>query len=71
MPWYIEGFINFTGEAFERFAQRSRVLVGVGYIFNRKFRGEFLHITQRSRNTVEGEFVASDFIFWLLVRYYP
>jgi len=70
IPFYVENFINLTGEATERFSSRNRVVLGFGYIFNYRWRGEFYYYGQRSRNTVEDSFVKSDNIFQLRIKYY-
>jgi hypothetical protein len=70
IPFYIENFVNFTGEATERFSSRNRAVLGFGYIFNYRWRGEFYYYGQRSRNTAEDSFVKSDNIFQIRVKYY-
>ena len=70
IPWYVEGFHNFNGETFEHHAARDRMSVGLGYVFNPKWRGEFEYIVQGSRNTLEDDLVRTDNIFQLKVNYY-
>jgi hypothetical protein len=70
IPFYVEYFINFNGEAFERFAARNRVMTGVGYAFTQRLRTELNYYAQRSRNTNEESFVKSDMMFQVAVRYY-
>jgi len=70
IPFYAEYFINFNGEAFERFASRNRFMTGVGYAFTQKLRGELNYYAQRSRNSNEDSFERTDMIFQVAVRYY-
>jgi hypothetical protein len=70
LPFYAESFVNLNGEAYERFASRTRLVAGLGYIFNPRWRIEFDYYGQRSRNTVEDSFVKTDMIFQLQLRYF-
>jgi hypothetical protein len=70
IPWYIESFINLNGEASERYASRSRKFVGLGYVFNPKWRLEIDYLSQHARNTFEDKFVKTDNIIWLQLKYY-
>ncbi|GEM_PF-1294676 len=70
IPFYAEYFINFNGEAFERYAARNRFMTGVGYAFTRRLRAEFKYYGQRSRNTNEDSFVKTDMMFQVAVRYH-
>lgn len=69
IPFYAEYFINFNGEAFERYASRNRFMTGLGYAFTRRLRAELNYYGQRSRNTNEDSFVKTDMIFQVAVRY--
>jgi len=70
IPFYVENFINFTGEATERFSNKNRIVFGFGYQFNFRWRAEFYYYGQRSRNTIEDSFVKSDNIFQVRLKYY-
>jgi hypothetical protein len=70
IPFFFEGFINFNGEAFERFASRNRTVIGLGYIFNPHWRSEVVHYVQRSRNSIKDSYTKTDIIFQLKVNYY-
>jgi hypothetical protein len=70
IPFYLENFVNLNGEATERFSSRNRFVLGFGYIFNYRWRGEFYYYGQRSRNTVEDSFVKSDNIFQIRIKYF-
>lgn len=70
MPWYLEGFYNFNGSAFEQNASIGRAMLGLGYVFSPEWRGEFDYIVQDSRNTLEEGFYRTDDIFQFKVDYY-
>jgi hypothetical protein len=70
IPWYIEGFINLNGEAKEKYALKNKTAVGLGYVINEKWRGEFYHYLQRSRNSIEDSFAKTDLIFQARLKYY-
>jgi hypothetical protein len=70
IPWFVESFINLNGEASERYASRRRIFLGLGYVFSPKWRLELDYISQRARNTFEGQFVKSDNIIWMQLKYY-
>jgi hypothetical protein len=70
IPWFVESFINLNGEASERYASRNRIFLGLGYVFNPKWRLELDYISQRARNTFKDQFVKSDNIIWLQLKYY-
>ena len=70
IPFYFENFFNFNGEAFERFSSRSMLQLGLGYVVNARCRTEITYYAQRSRDTVEDDFVRTGNIAQLLVRYY-
>ncbi len=70
IPWYVEGFHSFDGEAFEHYAYNNRLSIGLGYVFNKQWRGEFDYILQGSRNTLEDGYIRADNIFQLKVDYF-
>ena len=70
IPFYAEYFVNFNGDAFERYASRNRFMTGLGYAFTRKLRTELNYYAQRSRNTNEESFTKTDMMFQVAVRYY-
>jgi hypothetical protein len=70
IPFYYEFFINFNGEAFERYASRNRFMAGLGYGITNKARAELMYFAQRSRNSIEDSFVRTDTMFQLNFRYY-
>jgi hypothetical protein len=70
MPFYFEGFFNFNGEAFEHTAEKAKASLGIGYIFDRKWMGEFVYKLQLGRNTLTNDVERSNIIFQALVRYH-
>jgi len=70
VPFFFENFFNFNGEAIERYASRNRTVIGLGYVFNSKWRGEFDYYAQRSRNSIENELVKTDIMVQFKVMYY-
>lgn len=54
----------------ERFANRFRVRVGIGYRIDYARRFEFLYMNQQSRNGIDDEFYSSDNIFRFRFRQY-
>jgi hypothetical protein len=70
MPFYFEGFFNFNGEAFEHTAEKAKASLGVGYIFDRRWMGEFVYKLQLGRNTLTNDVERSNIIFQALVRYH-
>lgn len=65
IPFFFERFLNFNGEAIERYAFKNRVVLGIGYNANSKWFYELMHYIQRSRDTVEDDFARTDIIFQL------
>ena len=70
LPFYFEGFFNFNGEAFEHQAAKARGMVGLGYVFNKRWRSELNYYAQLGRNTIENEVTRTDLIFQLQIKYY-
>lgn len=70
IPFYVEYYVNFNGEAFERYASRNRYVIGLGYSFTNNLRTELVYYAQRSRNTIEDSFEKTDMIFQLSLRYF-
>lgn len=70
MPFYFEGFFNCNGEAFEHTAEKAKASLGLGYIFDRSWMGEFVYKVQLARNTISDDVDRSDIIFQVLVRYH-
>ena len=70
LPFYFEYFFNFEGDAYERFASRNRIVAGLGYAFNSRWRTELMYYGQRSRHSYEDNFEKTDVIFQLNVKYY-
>ena len=67
--WYAfvdyEEFIVLDEQLDERFANRRRGRIGVGYRLNYKHRFELIYTMQSSRNEIEGEFISSDNVIQL------
>jgi len=59
-----------TNDVEERFANRSRWRIGVGYRLTYNLRFEFIYMLQQSKNTIDEEFESSDNIFRLRVKQY-
>jgi len=70
MPVYVEDFHDFDGAAFERDASRGRISIGLGYVFNPKWRGEFDFIAQDSLAGGFSGAERTDNIFQLKFDYY-
>ncbi len=70
IPFFFENFFNFNGEAIERYATRNRTVVGLGYMFNSKWRAEFDHYIQRSRNSIDDAIVKTDIMIQFKVMHY-
>jgi len=55
--WYmlgdLEGYFDLGAEAAERFAQRARGRLGLGYVFDAKHRVDVLFILDRARDTID------------------
>jgi hypothetical protein len=59
-----------TDDVEERFANRFRWRIGVGYRLSYNLRFEFLYMLQQSRNTIEDDFESSDNIFRFRIKQY-
>jgi hypothetical protein len=59
-----------TDDVEERFANRFRWRIGVGYRLNYSLRFEFLYMLQQSKNTLEDDFESSDNIFRFRIKQY-
>lgn len=59
-----------TDDVKERFANRFRVRLGIGYRLNYSFRFEFVYMNQQSRNTITDTFGTSDNIFRFRIKHY-
>jgi len=69
VPFRVEMFFDLNGSATERFASKSRIMLGLGYIFNNALRAEFVYYVNSSRNTYEDKFDATDNIFSFILRH--
>lgn len=65
-----ESFFVVDQNVQERFANRYRVRIGMGYRINYNFRIEFVYTLQESRNTLEGNFDTTDHIFRFRLKHY-
>ncbi|MEK6781187.1 MAG: DUF2490 domain-containing protein [Bacteroidota bacterium] len=54
----------------ERFANRLRLRLGIGYRLNYSLRFEFMFMNQQSRNAIEEDLASSDNIFRFRVKHY-
>lgn len=63
IPMSYEIFANVGPKEVERFHNRARAIVGMGYVFSEKWIGEFEVTFQRSRSTKTDELILSDRIF--------
>ncbi len=72
--WYgmtdVEWFATLDKDQEERFANRFRTRVGIGYRLSYSFRFEFMYVIQQSRDTIEEDFKHSDNIFFFRVKQY-
>ncbi len=72
--WYFIGdtelFLSTTQDINERFANRTRFRMGVGYRLNYKMRFEGIYTLQFSRNTIDDDFNSVDNIIRLRFKYY-
>lgn len=59
-----------TNDVEERFANRFRWRIGVGYRLSYSLRFEFIYMLQQSKNTIEDGFESSDNIFRFRVKQY-
>lgn len=66
----VESFIVVDQNVEERFANRYRVRVGMGYRINYNLRFEFVYTWQESRNTIEDDNITSDNIFRFRLKHY-
>jgi hypothetical protein len=71
--FYLRPNIEFIGDLMgknvERFIANNRYSLGAGYQFNDHFRFETIYMMQRSRDTREEDFVTSDHVVRLVLRY--
>ncbi|MBL7876924.1 MAG: DUF2490 domain-containing protein [Cyclobacteriaceae bacterium] len=65
-----EEFIVLDQQLDERYANRRRGRVGIGYRLNYKHRFDLSYIHQSSRNEIEGEFISNDNIIQLKYKLY-
>ena len=63
IPISYEIFANVGPDEVERFHNRARANIGLGYVFSEKWIGEFEITFQRSRSTKTDELILSDRIF--------
>jgi hypothetical protein len=72
--WYIfldyEEFIVLDKQLDERFANRRRGRIGVGYRLDYKNRFELSYTLQSSRNEIDGEFISTDNVIQLRYKMY-
>ncbi len=72
--WYFIGdaefFFSTSKDIQERFANRTRFRMGVGYRLNYKIRFEGIYMLQFSRNTIEDKFNSVDNVIRLRLKYY-
>jgi len=72
--WYIfldyEEFIVFDRQLDERFANRRRGRIGVGYRLDYKNRFELSYTLQSSRDEIDGEFISTDNVIQLRYKIY-
>ena len=63
IPMSYEIFANVGPDEVERFHNRARANVGLGYVFSKKWIGEIEVTFQRSRSTSDDDLILSDRIF--------
>ncbi len=72
--WYlindVEIFLWQGAKLPERYANKTRIRLGLGYRLNYKVRFELIYINQDSRNNIEDDFNAHSDIFRLRLKYY-
>lgn len=72
--WYgladAESFVNFDKDVKERFANRFRFRLGLGYKFDHRFRAEFVYTLQASVNALEGGIDTHENIFRFRLKHY-
>ncbi len=66
----VEFLGDLMGKNVERFIANSRYSMGIGYQFSDHFRFETVYMMQRSRDTREENFITSDHVIRLVVRYH-
>ena len=59
-----------TNDVKERFANRVRIRVGIGYRFSYSLRVEFMYMLQESRYAIDDSFSSSDNIFRFRLKQY-
>jgi hypothetical protein len=69
IPFSYEIFANVGTEEVEKFQNRSRAMLGLGYVFSDKWIGEFEVTFQRSRSNETEELTLSDRIFRFKLTY--
>ena len=74
MLWYTlldyEEFFVLDDQLDERYANRRRARIGLGYRLDYKNRFELIYTWQSSRNEIEGEFLSNDDVFQLVYKMY-
>jgi hypothetical protein len=65
-----EVFLNAGSDIPERFANRARFRLGLGYRMNYNLRMEALYVYQTSRNTIDDDFNVRSNIFRFRLKYY-
>jgi hypothetical protein len=72
--WYgivdYEEFIVLDDQVAERYANRRRARIGLGYRMNYKHRFELIYTWQSSRNEIEGDFISDDKVIQLRYKMY-
>ena len=72
--WYglldYEEFIVLDDQLDERYANRRRARIGLGYRLDYKNRFELIYTRQSSRNEIEGEFISNDNVIQLVYKMY-
>jgi hypothetical protein len=66
---YVEFLGDLLGRNVKRYIASSRYSLGAGYQFNDHFRFETIYMMERSRDTGEENFVISDHVVRLVLRY--
>ena len=67
-----EVFADLAGdEVEERFANKNRFRIGLGWRHDLEWRVELIYARQNSRNTLEGDIVNSDDIYRIRIKYQP
>jgi hypothetical protein len=69
IPFSYEVFANVGPKEVEKFQNRARAMIGLGYVFSDKWIGEFEVTFQRSRSTETDELSLSDRIFRFKLTY--